>query len=53
MLGMMGDLVVKVNMKKNVEEVPMMADTKLLGAWISSSKANSVSSKANQVTWVS
>jgi hypothetical protein len=53
MLGTICDLVVKVDVKKNVEEVPMMADTELLGASISSSKANSVSSMANQVTWVS
>jgi hypothetical protein len=49
----MGNLVVKVNVKENVEEGPMMANTELLEAWISSGKANSVSSKANQVTWVS
>jgi hypothetical protein len=38
--------------KKNVEEGPMMANTELLEAWISSGKENSVSSKANQVTRV-
>jgi hypothetical protein len=53
MLGEMGNLVVKVGVKENVEEVPMMANTDLLKAWISSGKANSVFGKANQVTWVS
>jgi hypothetical protein len=48
-----GNLVVKVDVKENVEEVPMMANTELLEAWVSSGKANSVSSKANQVTRVS
>jgi hypothetical protein len=47
MSGEMGNLVVKVNMKENVEEGPMMASTELLEAWISLGKANSVSSKAN------
>jgi hypothetical protein len=49
MSGEMGNLVVKVD----VEEGPMMANTELLEAWISSGKANSVSGKANQVTRVS
>jgi hypothetical protein len=49
----MGNLVVKVDVKENVEEGLMMANTELLEAWISSGKANSVSNKANQVTWVS
>jgi hypothetical protein len=49
----MGNLVVKVDVKENVEEGLMMANTELLEAWISSGKANSVSDKANQVTWVS
>jgi hypothetical protein len=53
MLGETGNLVVKVDMKENVEEGPMMANTELLEAWVSSSKANSVSWKANQVTRVS
>jgi hypothetical protein len=53
MSGEMGNLVVKVNVKENVEEEPMMANTKLLEAWVSSSKVNSISSKANQVTRVS
>jgi enolase len=43
----------KVDVKENVEEGLMMANTELLEAWISSGKANSVSSKANQVTQVS
>jgi hypothetical protein len=34
MLGEMGNLVVKVNVKENVEEVPMMANTELLKAWV-------------------
>jgi hypothetical protein len=45
--------VVKVNVKENVDEGPMMANTELLEAWISSGRANSVSGKANQVTRVS
>jgi hypothetical protein len=53
MSGEMGNLVVKDDVKENVEEAPMMANTKLLEAWISSGKANSVSNKANQVTRVS
>jgi hypothetical protein len=44
--------VVKVNIKENMEEGPMMANTKLLESWVSSYKANSVSGKANQVTQV-
>jgi hypothetical protein len=47
MSGETGNLVVKVDMKENVEEGPMMANTELLEAWVSSGKANSVSSKAN------
>jgi hypothetical protein len=46
MSGEMGNLVMKVDMKENVEEGSMMANTELLEAWISSSKANSVSDKA-------
>jgi hypothetical protein len=45
----MGNLVVKVNVKKNVEEGPMMASVELLEAWISSGMADSVSDKANGV----
>jgi hypothetical protein len=47
MMGETGKLVVKVNMKENVEEGPMMANTELLGAWISSDKANSVFGEEN------
>jgi hypothetical protein len=36
MSGEMGNLVVKVNVKKNVEEGPMMASAELLEAWVSS-----------------
>jgi hypothetical protein len=42
----MGNLVVNINMKKNVEEGPMMANAELLEAWVSSGKADSVSDKA-------
>jgi hypothetical protein len=53
MSGEMGKLVVKVDVKENVEEGPMMTNTGLLEAWVSLSKANSVFGKANQVTQVS
>jgi hypothetical protein len=53
MSGETDNLVLKVDMKENVEEGPMMANTELLEAWISSGKANSVFGKANQVTRVS
>jgi hypothetical protein len=53
MSGETGNLVMKVDVKENVDEGPMMANTELLEAWISSGKANSVSGKANQVTRVS
>jgi hypothetical protein len=46
MSGEMGNLVVKVDVKENVEEGPMMANIELLEAWISSGKAN-------EVIWVS
>jgi hypothetical protein len=49
MSGEIGNLVVKVNVKKNVEEGPMMASAKLLEAWVSSSTADSVLDKANGV----
>jgi hypothetical protein len=49
----MGNLVVKVDVKENMEERLMMANIKLLEAWVSLGKANSVSGKANQVTRVS
>jgi hypothetical protein len=47
MSGEMGNLVVKINVKENVGEGPMMANTELLEALISSGKANSVFGKAN------
>jgi hypothetical protein len=47
MTGETGNLVVNVNVKENVEEGPMMANTELLVDWISSGKANSISGKAN------
>jgi hypothetical protein len=47
MSGETGNLVVKVNMKENVEEGPMMASTGLLEAWVNSGKANLVSGKGN------
>jgi hypothetical protein len=50
MSGETGNLVVKIDVKENVEEGPMMANTELLQAWISSGKENSVSGKANQIT---
>jgi hypothetical protein len=49
MLGEMGELVEKVNVKKSVEEGPMMASTELLKVWVSSGKADSVSGKTNVV----
>jgi hypothetical protein len=52
MSGETGNLVVKVDVKENVEEGPMMANTKLLEAWLSSGKANPVSNKANGVIHV-
>jgi hypothetical protein len=53
MSGEMGNFMVKVDMKENVEEGPMMANSELLGDWISSGKTNSVFDNANQVTRVS
>jgi hypothetical protein len=53
MLGETGNLVVEIDVEENVEEGPMMANTELLEAWISSSKENLVSDRANQVTRVS
>jgi hypothetical protein len=38
--------------KENIKEGPMMANTELLEAWISSGKANSVFGKANGVIQV-
>jgi hypothetical protein len=52
MSGEVGNLVVEVNIKKSVEEGPMMASTKLLKAWVSSGKADLISDKANRVTQV-
>jgi hypothetical protein len=48
-LGETGNLVMKVDVKENIVEGPMMASTELLEAWISSGKADSVSGKANGV----
>jgi hypothetical protein len=45
----MGNLVVKVGVKENMTEGPIMANTELLEAWVSSGKANSVSGKTNGV----
>jgi hypothetical protein len=42
MSGETGNLVVKVDVKENVEEAPMMDNTELLEAWVSLGKANSV-----------
>jgi enolase len=53
MSGETGNLVVKVDVKEDVEEGLMMTNTEWLEAWVSSGKANSVSSKPNQVTRVS
>jgi hypothetical protein len=52
MSGERGNLVVKFNVKKNVDEGLMMASAELLEAWVSSGKADSVSNKANGVIWV-
>jgi hypothetical protein len=52
MSGEMGNLVVKVNMKKSVEEGLMMASTELLEAWVSSGKTYFISGKANGVLQV-
>jgi hypothetical protein len=49
MSGEMGNLVVKVNVKENVEEELMMASAELLEAWVSSGKVDSVSGKANGI----
>jgi hypothetical protein len=48
-LGETGNLVMKVDVKENIVEGPMMASTELLEAWISSGKADSVAGKANGV----
>jgi hypothetical protein len=52
MSGGTGNLVVKVNVKKNMEEGLMMDNAELLEAWVSSGKVDSVSDKANGVIWV-
>jgi hypothetical protein len=49
MSGGTDNLVVKVNVKKNVEEGAMTARAELLEAWVSSSKIDSVSNKVNGV----
>jgi hypothetical protein len=49
MSGETGNLVMKVDFKENVEEGPMMANTELLEAWVSSGKTDSVSGKVNGV----
>jgi hypothetical protein len=49
MSGETGNLVLKVNLKKNVEEGPMIASAELLEAWVSLGKANSISNKVNGV----
>jgi hypothetical protein len=53
MSGETSNLVVEIGVKENVEEKSMMANIELLEACISSGKANSVSDRVNQVTWVS
>jgi hypothetical protein len=53
MSGEMGNLVLKVDVKENVEKRPMISNTELLEAWMSSGKVNLVSGKANLVTRVS
>jgi hypothetical protein len=50
--GEMGNLVVKVNVKKNVLEGPMMVNARLLEALVSLGKGDSVSDKANGVNRV-
>jgi hypothetical protein len=49
MSGETGNLMVKVDVKENVKEDLMMANTELLEVWVSPGKANSVSDKANRV----
>jgi hypothetical protein len=49
MSGGMSNVVVKVNVKKNVEEGPIMASAELLEACVSSGREDSVSDKANGV----
>jgi hypothetical protein len=52
MSGETGNLMVKVDVKENVGEGPMMTNTELLETWVSLGKANPVFDKANQVTRV-
>jgi hypothetical protein len=47
MSGGTGNLVVKVNVKKNMDEGLMMASAELVEAWVSSGKTDLVSDKAN------
>jgi hypothetical protein len=49
MSGETGNLVAKVDVKENVEEGPMMANTELLKAWVNLGKADLVLGKANGV----
>jgi hypothetical protein len=53
MSGEPSNLVMKADVKENMEEGPMMANAELLETWISSDTANSIFDKANQVTQVS
>jgi hypothetical protein len=50
MSGETGNLVVKVDVKENVEEGMMMANIGLLEAWVSSGKTDTVSGKVNGVS---
>jgi hypothetical protein len=50
--GEMDNLVVKVDVKETMEEGPMMVNSELLEAWVSSGKADSVTCKENRVSRV-
>jgi hypothetical protein len=50
--GEMDNLVVKVDVKETMEEGPMMVNSELLEAWVSSGKADSVTRKENRVSRV-
>jgi hypothetical protein len=50
--GEMDNLVVKVDVKEIMEEGPMMVNSELLEAWVSSGKADSVTRKENRVSRV-
>jgi hypothetical protein len=52
MSGEMGNLVVKIDRKENMEEGPMMANTGLFEAWVSLGRADLVLGKANGVVQV-